>query len=332
MTRKPRVLILDERYREAAGQLATEYPELELLTRDEDGASEADVLLAQDASVSADLLDSLGQIAVILKMGRNYSNIDLAAAKKKGAQVAYLPRKGPNCVAELATTMILALSKDLLMSHQAVVSGAYKMRGLRPVETDEKVMAFMWMANERLHEVPGRTLGIIGFGEIGQEIGRRARVLGMNIHYHKRTQLPDDIESQYDATYHPELQSLLKESDYVCVTVPQTEHTVGLLGREELELIGKDGYLVNVARGAIVDEDALVTVLQQDLIAGAGLDVFVYEPLRPDHPLCQLDNVILTPHMGGGTGTSPAIELNRALAEVRRITCEGAEPVHPVAL
>jgi len=328
---RPRVLILDERYFDASRELAEKYQQLELIT-DADGLAEVDVVLTQDTEVDEGFIGSFDQIGTIQKMGRNYANIDLAAAKDIGAEVAYLPRKGPNCVAELATTFLLALSKDLLMSHKAVETGAYKMRGLRPKKTDEKVMAFMWMANERLHEVTDKTVGIIGFGEIGQELGRRARVLGMNIAYHKRTRLPDYIENQYEATYHPELDTLLRDSDYVCITVPQTRHTVGMLGAEELKLIGKDGYLVNVARGAIVDEDALVAALQDDVIAGAALDVFVYEPLHPDHPLCELDNVIMTPHVGGGTGTSPSIELDRALSETHKIAAEGCDPTNLVQL
>lgn len=329
-SRRPQVLILDERYWAAAEQLASEHSEIDLVRACDSRSSQVDVVMTQDVPVGAELLESTNAADLVFKMGRNYSNIDLEAAKAHGVRVAFLPRKGPNCVAELATTFMLALSKDLLMQHLAVAKGAYKMRGLRPKKTDEKVMAFMWMANERLHEVADKTVGIIGFGEIGQEVARRARVLGMNVHYHKRTRLPDYIENQYQAVYHPDLHSLLRASDYTCVTVPQTEETVDMLGREELELIGKDGYLVNVARGAIVDEDALALALHDDVIAGAALDVFVCEPLRADHPLCHLDNVILTPHVGGGTGTSPIIELERALAEVKKIVCEGADPTHLV--
>ena len=126
------------------------------------------------------------------------------------------------------------------------------------------------------------------------------------------------MEGVFDATY-AELDDLLRESDYVCVATPQTPETEGLLGAAQIGLMKESAYIINIARGGIIDEEAMITALQEDRIAGAGLDVFVYEPLPADSPLCGLDNVILCPHIGGGTGTNRNIELGAALAEMSRI-------------
>ncbi|MGH2405943.1 MAG: 2-hydroxyacid dehydrogenase, partial [bacterium] len=123
----------------------------------------------------------------------------------------------------------------------------------------------------------------------------------------------------------------LEESDYVCVAVPHTEETHHLIGEDQLRQLGPRGHLVNVARGGVVDEEALVEALRRRTIAGAGLDVFTYEPLPADSPLCRLDNVILTPHIGGGTGTTRESELSEALDEVKRLMNGGALR-HPVVM
>jgi phosphoglycerate dehydrogenase-like enzyme len=174
------------------------------------------------------------------------------------------------------------------------------------------------MQPARLHEVVGKTLGCVGYGEIGCELSLRARAMGMRVLYTRRHPLPAHLEARYQVQYRP-LPALLEECDYVCVAVPHTEETTHLIGAGELRLLGPQGYLVNVARGGVVDEDALIHALRDGVIAGAGLDVFTYEPLPDDSPLCSLDNVILTPHIGGGTGTTRDFELGEALREVRSV-------------
>jgi phosphoglycerate dehydrogenase-like enzyme len=174
------------------------------------------------------------------------------------------------------------------------------------------------MKQQNIHEVRRKTLGLVGMGEIGCEIARRAKALEMNVLYFKRNRLRPELEQRYGVLY-SDLHPMLEESDYVCLAVPHTPSTEHLIGEKELLLIGQRGFLVNISRGAVVDEEALVEALQKGTIAGAGLDVFTYEPLPADSPLCQLDNVILTPHIGGGTGSNPTLELGEALAEVESI-------------
>ena len=322
--KRGKVLIADAEYAASAAELAAEFAELDLLCPHDEqavtelAASDIDGLIAQTAPVNGELLGKLHNLRAVLKVGRSYHNVDMAAVRERKLTFGCVPRKGPNCVAELALTLIMSLSKDLVLSHESVAVAAYSYRGLKPELTSQRKIAFHWMKNMRVHEVSGKTLGIIGMGEIGCELARRSSVMGMSNLYYKRSRLSAELEACFDASYR-DLDDLLRESDYVCVATPQTPQTEGMIGAEELNLMKESAYLVNIARGGIVDEDALIMALQENRIAGAGLDVFAYEPLPADSPLCSLDNVILTPHIGGGTGTNRNIELSAALQEMSRI-------------
>lgn len=317
------VLVADGEYAAAAQELAPRFPQLDLRCPADEGqlaeaGRQAVGLVAQDIAVDQALLGRLPSLRAVLKLGRNYANVDAAAVRERRLAFGAVPRKGPNCVAELAMTMILALSKDLLVSHRSVAEGAYRLRGLRPEPTAQWKMAFHWMRHTRLHEVTGKVLGIVGMGEIGYELARRAGVMGMEVRYYKRRPLSPEVERSVEASYR-DLPDLLRESDYVCLAVPHTPDTERMIGAGELELMKPDAYLVNICRGGVVDEAAMIDALSAGRIAGAGLDVFAYEPLPADSPLCRLDNVILTPHVGGGTGTTRPGELGAALEELARM-------------
>ena len=318
------ILIADEGYDAAAADLAADYPALKLICAADSASalslSNGDVrgLVAGTATVDERLLAALPGLRAVLKLGRSYYNIDMDAVRARDLAFGCVPRKGPNCVAELAMTLILALSKDLVVSNESVTLGAYRYRGLKPEITAERKIAFHWMHNMRVHEVVGKTLGIIGMGEIGCELARRASVMGMRNVYFKRTQLSAELEAAFGATY-ANLDELLAASDYVCVATPHTPATEGMIGAEQIALMKESAYIVNIARGGIIDEAAMIDALTENRIAGAGLDVFTYEPLPAESPLCALDNVILCPHIGGGTGTNRHIELGDALAEMNRV-------------
>lgn len=317
------VLIADAEYAATAAELAPHFPGFSLVCATPEMSVQPDFsefsgLIAQTAPVDADLLEKLSGLRAVLKLGRNYFNIDAEAVRARNLIFAASPRKGPNCVAELALTLILSLSKDLIISHESVETGAYRLRGLHPEITAQMKMAFHWMRNMRVHEVVGKTLGIVGMGEIGCELARRANVMGMRTLYYKRSPLSPELERRFDAEYRP-LDGLLQESDYVCLATPHTDETEHMIGADELALMKPTAFLVNISRGGVIDEAALINALSGNRIAGAGLDVFTYEPLPADSPLCTLDNVILTPHIGGGSGTNRTIELTDALQEMERI-------------
>ncbi|MGH2373089.1 MAG: 2-hydroxyacid dehydrogenase [Candidatus Methylomirabilaceae bacterium] len=324
------VLILDPELAEAAGR---NFPELEVIPSQDSetlpaAAARAVAIVTQSARVDMQLLAQARALRLLIKMGRVYDNVDLDSVRTRGVPFGLVPRKGPGCVAELALTLILALSKDLIAAHRDVGQGAYRRLGVQPAKTSQRVIAFRWMQPARLHEVRGKTLGCVGFGEIGCELSLRAQPLGMRVIYTRRRPLPARLEESYAVTYRP-LLTLMEESDYVCVAAPHTEDTHHLIGAEHLRRLGPAGYLVNVARGGVVDEEALIDALRSGTIAGAGLDVFTYEPLPADSPLCTLENVILTPHIGGGTGTSREGELTETLREVTRVL-NGGTLRHPI--
>ncbi len=322
-----RVLVADKGFSLACRDLAPRFPTLELTSADDAHDARAlasegvDALVTSGAPVGEHLLEALPDLRLVIKLGRNYSNVDVEALRRRHVRFVSVPRKGPNCVAELALTLILALSKDLLTAHESVVKGAYRLRGLRPEPSSQTKHAFQWMHNTRVHEVSGKTLGIVGVGEIGYELARRASVMGMRILYYKRHPLTAELAQSIGAEYR-DLPALLTESDYVCLAVPLTEETTNLIGPAELSLMRPTAFLVNVCRGGVVDETALAHVLAENRIAGAGLDVYRQEPLPADSPLNRLDNVILMPHLGGGTGSSYAFELGEGLTEAARLLSE----------
>lgn len=319
-----RVLIADSEFESSLSEVAGRFDMLELVCPSDTQTLRAfadssfDGLVTKFEPIDHALLDAITGLRVVLKMGRNYFNVDAAAVRKRGLIFASAPRKGPNCVAELALTFILALSKDLLASHESVAEGAYRMRGLKPERSAQRKMAFHWMQNARVHEVQRKTLGIVGMGEIGCELALRAAAMGMRTVYFKRNRLSPELEQRFQAEYR-DLKTLLEESDYVCLAVPHTAETERMIGQEELALMKEDAYLVNICRGGVIDEDALVEALENNRIRGAGLDVFTFEPLQKGSPLCQMDNVILTPHIGGGTGTNRVLELTETLEEMLRL-------------
>ena len=230
---KYRILVADAGYDAAIADLARDFPNLDILGASDESdaaalASDNIVgVIAGAATIDDSLLGKMGNLRAVLKLGRSYFNIDVDAVRRRGLHFGCVPRKGPNCVAELALTLIMALSKDLVVGNEAVSLGAYRYRGSKPELTSQRKIAFHWMKNERVHEVTSKTLGIIGMGEIGCELARRASVMGMRNLYYKRTPLSAELEQCFDASYR-DLDDLLRESDYVCVATPHTAQTEGL--------------------------------------------------------------------------------------------------------
>jgi phosphoglycerate dehydrogenase-like enzyme len=284
--------------------------------------ADADAIVTRHVAVGAEVLSAAPRARFVQKYGGREDGLDLDAAERAGVAVAVMPLRGCVAVAELAMTLVLALSKELVAGHAATVSGAYRDLGVEPVRTSERVIAFQWMKLTELFEVYGKTLGIVGYGEIGTEVSKRARAFGMNVLYTKRTRLPGALEDRLGVTWR-DLDDLLAESDVVLLTLPHTPESERLIGARELELMRSDAYLVNTARGGLVNEDALVDALRERRIAGAALDVFVDEPVPYDHPLLALDNVILTPHIGGGTGGARVKQMSDVLDNIVRFFRDG---------
>lgn len=263
---------------------------------------EADFLvirrLPSGVKVTKEIINAGKKLKLIQKIGTRVDYIDVEAAKKAGIPVAIMPTISDNSVAEHAILLMLALSKNLFNAHRAVVNAEYLNLGLRPKCTTEWEYAPNWVKLST-NTLYGKVLGLIGMGEIGKEVAKRAVCFGMEVLYYKVHRLSQIEEKKLNVSYRP-LDELLRESDFVSLHLPHTKETENLIGHRELSLMKRTAFLINTARGGCVDENALYQALEKNLIAGAGLDVFKEEPVPKDNPLLKLENVILTPHSAGG--------------------------------
>ncbi|RKO67029.1 phosphoglycerate dehydrogenase [Desulfofundulus salinus] len=225
--------------------------------------------------ISARVLERADRLKVIVRRGTGLDNIDLAIARRKGVQVFNTPGTVEDSVAELTMGLILALARQLTVLDKALKNNRWwKLPGI---------------------ELAGKILGLVGLGRIGQAVAERAKAFKMRVIYYSRTRR-FDLEERLGVTF-MRLDQLLQESDFVTLHVPLSKETTGLIGERELALMKPAAFLINTARGAVIDEEALYRFLEEGRIAGAALDVFKQEPLR-DSRLQKLDNVILTPHVG----------------------------------
>ena len=246
---------------------------------------EADILVSTfDKRVTAEMIASAPQLRLIANFGVGYNNIDLDACRARGIRVTNTPQPVIEPTAELAFALMITVARRVAEFDRALRDGTCQ------------PMAVM---NNLSHSLYGKTLGIIGMGRIGQALARRAVASGMRIIYHNRHRLPENIEQLYGAQY-VDLPSLLQRSDYVSLNLPYTPEVHHLIGAEQLRMMKRTAYLINTARGAHVDEQALVSALKDGTIAGAAMDVYEHEPqITP--ALLELPNVVLSPHTGTGT-------------------------------
>lgn len=226
---------------------------------------------------TASLLKALPNLEYISQTGNHVYHIDMEAATKQGIVVSLAP--GGNSTTELAFGLMLAVMRKIPQSDRALRRGEWPL-----------VLGYV---------LKGKTLGILGLGKIGTEVAAIARAFGMKVIAWGPTLTPDRAVKS-EATYLP-LDEVLRTADVVSVHLALSDQSRNLLNETRLRLMKRSAYLVNTARGAIVDEGALVEILKENAIAGAALDVFVEEPLPKNHPLLELDNVVLAPHLGWPT-------------------------------
>jgi len=247
--------------------------------------NEADILVSTfDKPVTAETIASAPGLRLIVNFGAGYNNIDLNACRERGIRVTNTPQPVIEPTAELAFALMIDVARRVSEFDRALRNGTCQ------------PMAVM---NNLSRSLYGKTLGIIGMGRIGQALARRAAASGMRIIYHNRHRLPESIEKQYNATY-ADFQTVLQDSDFVSLNLPYTPEVHHLIGQQELGMMKRSAYLINTARGAHVDEEALVHALQNGIIAGAAMDVYEHEPKITDE-LLRMDNVVLSPHTGTGT-------------------------------
>ncbi|WP_220806452.1 2-hydroxyacid dehydrogenase [Noviherbaspirillum aridicola] len=264
--------------------------------------------LVTSAPVGADaaLIEALPRLELIASFGVGYDKIALDTARRRGVKVAYTPNVLNDCVADLAFGLVIDVARGISAADRYVRRGEWP-NARFPVRT----------------RVSGKNMGIVGLGRIGQAVARRAAGFDMNIAYNNRR--PADSPHRFE----PSLAALANWADFLVVTVAGGEHTKGLISREILAALGPQGYLINVSRGTVVDESALVDALRAGAIAGAGLDVFDKEPHVPP-ALLGLDNVVLLPHIASGTTETRAAMSELVLANLASYFSSG-ELVTPVA-
>jgi lactate dehydrogenase-like 2-hydroxyacid dehydrogenase len=240
------------------------------------------------------------RIRIIANFGVGYNNIDVEAAGAKGIVITNTPDVLTDCTADLAMTLLLSVARRAGEGERHLREGAWT--GWRPTQL---------MGTK----VTGKTLGIVGLGRIGQAVARRAHHgFGMKILYHNRTPVAPEQVADLDAEYRS-LEDLLTESDFVSLHCPSTPETRHLLNADTLRKMKPGAFLINSARGDVVDEAALVKALAGGAIAGAGLDVYEGEPaVTPD--LLDMDNVVLLPHLGSGTKETRIAMGMRAVANL----------------
>jgi len=248
-------------------------------------AAAADGLLTMVTErVDGDVLDAAPSVRIVSNMAVGYDNIDVTAATAHGVLVTNTPGVLTETTADLAFALVLGIARRLAEGDRSVRNGAWG----------------PWHPSFLLgRDVHGATLGIVGLGAIGEAVARRARGFDMRILYTSRSR-KTEAERALGVESRP-LDALLAESDFVVLTVALNAETRGLIGRRELGLLKPTAYLINVARGAVVDQDALREVLAARQIAGAALDVTAVEPLPRDDPLLSLDNILVTPHIGSAS-------------------------------
>ena len=279
-------------------------------------APECEAMLCYQAPVSATLINAAPHLRFIQKHGLNCRNIALGAARERGIPVATQPLIRNITVAEHALALMLACSRKLIKGHQTVTEAGYAAMGLAPMLTSQTNYRANWAGITGLVELYRATAGIVGMGDIGIEIAKRCRVFGMNLVYHQRTRLDHATETDLSLSY-AGLDELLARADFVMLALPHTPQTEGLINVRTLALMKPSATLINMGRGGLVDEAALAHALQSGEIAMAALDVYQREPLPADSPLLNLPNVVLTPHLGGGSYRSWEMDMPASLANIR---------------
>ena len=245
--------------------------------------ADADILMQNKAKLTADLLAKATKLKVICEAATGFDNIDVAYCRNHGIAVTNVPGYSTQCVAQITFTLALSLITHLPQYTSFVQSGEYTASGV----ANRLSPAFC--------ELYGKTWGIVGYGNIGKQVGKIAEAFGCNVIVHKRT--PEEGVRCVD------IDTLCRESDVISLHTPLNDGTRGLIGRAQLDMMKKNAILVNVARGAVTDEEAVADALLSGKLAGFGCDVYSAEPFPAGHPIDRikdLPNVCLTPHIAWG--------------------------------
>jgi len=274
-------------------------------------ATKADVIL--HSRVSRKIINATEKLKLIQTGGTGVDKVDIDAAAAKGALVCNAVGFTAVWVAEHAIALMLALAKNITILDDELRKGVWHRR-----------------SSQKLH---GKTLGIIGLGSIGVEIAKRMKAFGMRIvaiKRHPSAELKEKLGIDFLGSL-KDLDSILTESDFLIISVVLTPETRRIMGKREFGIMKETAFLVNISRGQVIDEGALILALEKGKIAGAGLDVFEREPISPDNPLLKMKNVVLTPHSAGGNSLEASLESIEFIAENIKKVMRGERPLNIVA-
>jgi D-3-phosphoglycerate dehydrogenase len=269
-------------------------------------AAEAEILLVGYEAVNKQVIRALPQLQLIGCSRSSPVNVDLAVATKRGIPVLHTPGRNTQTAAEFTLGLMLAEAHRITHAYYALKRGKYLGKPSTDFSTADRSGDVTWNLDGESSfkdfqgvELAGRCLGIIGLGKIGKRVAQLAQAFDMRvIAYSPYTNLAEAEEIQVQLV---DLDSLLQQADFISVHASVTDETWGMLGERELNLMKPTAYLISISRAAVIDQGALIKVLQERRIAGAALDVFWYEPLPANHPLLNLENVSISPHLAGAT-------------------------------
>lgn len=249
-----------------------------------DHIAEYDGVIVAKMIFDKQMIDTAKNLKIISTYGVGFDHVDTEYAKENEIVVSNCPESVLRPTAELALTMILASARRIRYYDHTLREGVF-------LNADEY--------DNQGYSIEGKTLGILGMGRIAQQVARFAKALGMKVIYHNRHQLNEKIEAELDAKY-VDFDELIKNADFLSLHAPATDETYHIINADVFKQMKDTAFLINVARGSLVDSDALISALKNDEIAGAALDVFENEP-HPRQELVEMDNVIMTPHVGSAT-------------------------------
>ncbi|KMJ58839.1 2-ketogluconate reductase [Bacillus sp. LL01] len=272
-------------------------------------AQKADALLTMlSDKVDKELLAQSQNLKVVANLAVGYDNIDVEAASNKGILICNTPDVLTETTADLTFALLLATARRITEAQEYVKEGQW-----------QSWSPFL-LAGADVHH---KTIGIVGMGKIGQAVAKRAIGFGMEVLYHNRNRHLE-AEQEVGASYRT-FDQLLEQSDYVVCLTPLTESTQHLFDKDAFKHMKNTAFFINVGRGQVVDEEALIEALQQNEIAGAGLDVFYQEPIGEDHPLLQLPQVVAIPHIGSASVETRTTMMNLCRDNIMAVL-EGEKP------
>ena len=272
-----------------------------------EAAAAAEYYLGLARHIGGEFFRAAPKLRLVQLLSAGYDRVDVEAARKAGVPVANNGGANAIAVAEHTLMLILAVQKKLVRFHNHVVAGKWLVGNL---------------AETRVFELAGKTLGIVGLGNIGRKVARRAAAFDMRVQYYDVARLTEDQEDALGVRF-VLFAELLRTSDVVSLHVPLDDTTRSMLGPRELSMMKPSAILINTCRGPVVDEAALHQALVEGRIAGAGLDVLVEEPAKPNHPLFALQNVTLTPHSAGPTWENWTARFRNGFDNIQRVAGGG---------